>query len=99
MGYYGDFSRICIRSLTRTIMRSKFNFVSILKTGHQDVERITVESVKGHCSQAPEQLGSPVLYTLLFTDNKPNPYCTLSTILRIACTGFDCCIIVPSVQC
>ena len=80
-------------------MGSKCNFVSILKTDHQDLERITVGSVKDHCFQPPGQLGSPVLYTLLLTDNKPDPYSTLSTILRIACAGFGCCIIAPSVQC
>ena len=84
------------RTPWRIIMGSKSNFVSILKAGHQDLERITVGSVKKITAPNPlSSFGSPVLYTLLLTDYKSDPYCTLSTMLCIACAGFGCCMIVP----
>ena len=45
MGYFGDFSKIYIKSLkdhARIIVGSNCNYVNILKVGYQDLERITV---------------------------------------------------------
>ena len=45
MGYFGDFSRICMKSSkdhARIIAGSNCNYVRILKAGYRDLERISV---------------------------------------------------------
>ena len=84
----------------RIIMGLQCNYVSILKAGHQDLERITVgwnlHNSRIFCKRSFSQPSEKFCQSCTVY---PPPYCTLSTILHIACSGFGCCNIVPSVQC
>ena len=103
IGYLEAFSRLCIGPLkdhTGIIKGSKCNHTSLLKGSPEDMDTNTVGTIPSYVEILPDNtttnsplssFGSPVLHTLIRTDDVTDPYCTSSAVLVSThfCRGFQ----------